>query len=163
MSTKNKVTFVNKYENYSEKKGKVFKEPSVTDKTKAVDCDIYACIEKYGIGTLTRKTQATEYLYGDMTNVPKTLDEAIRQREKLDNYFKAQPARVRKQFGDSPEEFYQKFKAGEFNDFIQTGVLNEEIAARYLEEINKNEQPTTLAQETTNSENIPSDTNQGNN
>jgi len=162
MSTKPK--FKNKYENYSEKKGTVNNEPSVTDKSLAQDVDIYACIEKYGIGTLMRKTQANEYLYADTTTKPKNLHEALQQRKQLDEYFKQQPASVRKQFGDSAEEFIYKFQNGDFNEMISTGILSEELAQRYMEEMT-NEQTATKPLEETNSttENLPSDTNQGNN
>lgn len=157
----NKITFVNKYENYKERKGTVNKQESVCDKSKAVDVDIYACIEKYGITSLARQTQANEYLYEDITNKPKDLHEALEMRKRLNEYFENQPARVRKQFGDNADIFIEKFQRGDFNDMIKTGVLSNELANRYLEEMKTNEQTntTTLEQPTTNSENISTNTN----
>lgn len=138
-----KKKFVNKYENYKKRVGTICKENSKTNQSSAEDCDIYKCIEKYGIQALMRKTEATELFYDDLRNRPKTLDEAMRLQKNLTEYFKQQPAKVRKSFGDNPQEFYHKYRKGDFNNFIKQGILNDELAKCYLpeqkeEKINEN-------------------------
>lgn len=122
-----KVKFKNKFEEYKEKKGTVQKGESMTDQSQAEDCDIYACLKKYGITTLVNQTQAKEFMYLDNTNRNMTLDEAVRVKKQMEEYFKQQPARVRKVFGDNVDMFIEKYKAGQFDDFLSTGVLNEEM------------------------------------
>lgn len=120
-----KVKLVNKYDTYIQKEGIYGIGESMTDKSQAEESDIYKCIEKYGIATMMRQSMAKEPLYLDNTT-KMDLADAVRMRETMDEYFAQLPARVRKTFGDNSEIFYQKYKAGDFNDFLNTGVLTEE-------------------------------------
>lgn len=132
----------NKYENYKESKGTVSTQESATDRTNAADVDIYKCIEKYGIDSLMRKSMAQEELFLDCTATSNlTLDEAIRQREQMDEYFTQLPARVRKLFGDNSQIFFERYKNGEFDDFLQTGTLSsEQVSILQKEELNRNQE-----------------------
>lgn len=110
-----------KFECYRPTKGTYEKGESLTNQSSAEETDIYRCIAKYGATQLINKTMASEFLYLDNTNRNLTLDEAIRQREQLTDYFLNQmPARARKIFGDSPEQFVEKFKAGELDNSTDT-------------------------------------------
>lgn len=116
----------NKYEEYREKEGHTQIGESLTNQSQAEDADINKCIEKYGIQSLIAQTMASEPLYLDNTNRNMTLDEAVRQRQQMDEYFAKLPAKARKQFGDSSEIFYQKYKTGEFDDMLTYGILSKE-------------------------------------
>lgn len=120
------MKLVNKYDTYKRKEGIYNVGESKTDKSQAEDSDIYNCIKKYGINSLIRQTQASEPLYLDNTTRNMTVADAVRMREQMDDYFDQLPAGIRKMFGDSTEVFYQKYKAGEFNDFLETGILTDE-------------------------------------
>ena len=120
-----KVKFTNKYETYKRKEGIYGEGISMTDKSQAEEADIYKCIEKYGIATMMRQSMAQEPIYLDNTK-KMTLQEAVNMRKYMDEYFEQLPARCRKVFGDDPETFYQKYKSGDFNDFLNTGVMTEE-------------------------------------
>lgn len=120
-----KVKLVNKYEQYKQHEGTYQKGESKTDKSQAQDTEIYNCIEKYGIQSLMRQSQAKEPMYLDNTQ-NMTLDEAVRTRYQMDEYFKQMPARARKVFGDNPDVFYEKYKRGEYDNFLETGALTQE-------------------------------------
>lgn len=128
-----KIKFKTRFTTTGEKEGTTFTEESLTDQSQAEDVDIYQCLKKYGITTLVNKTQATELLYGDYKNPNFTLDEAVRARGELEEYFLQQPARVRKMFGDNPDRFIEKYKMGEFNEMLEAGIVNEEIIKAYKE------------------------------
>ena len=155
-----KIKIKNKFEEMKPRKGTVQKGESMTDQSQAADADIYECLKKYGISTLVNKTQATEFLYLDNTNRNMTLDEAVRMRKDMEEYFKQQPARVRKTFGDSVDMFIEKYKNHEFDEFLSTGVLNDELVAKLTEkETTTNEK---LEENTTSVESVPTDINKGN-
>ena len=122
-----KIKLKNKYEEYKERMGTITKGESMTDQSQREETDIYACLSKYGASTLVNKTMAQEYLYLDNTNANMTLDEAVRIRKEMTDYFEQLPARVRKTFGDKADIFIEKYKQGEFTDFIATGVLSNEM------------------------------------
>lgn len=152
-----KYKLKNKFQEYKTREGTKALGESMTDQSQREECDIYTCIKKYGISTLVNKTQATEFLYLDNTNRNMTLDEAVRVRKDMEEYFKQQPARVRKVFGDNVDMFIEKYKQGEFTDFLTTGVLNDELVEQL-----KGEQNEELAKNPISTESIPTDINQGN-
>lgn len=133
-SKKTKIILKNIFEEEREKQGTIDDGESLTDQSQAEDTDIYVCLRKYGIQTLVNQTQAKEYLYLDNTNRNMTLDEAVRRRQELNEYFLQQPARVRKVFGDDVNQFIEKYNRGDFEDFKTTGILNEEIITQITEE-----------------------------
>lgn len=122
-----KLKIKKKYDEYKTREGTKTIGDSMTDDSQRMECDIYACLDKYGATTLINQTQAKEFLYLDNTNRDMTLDEAVRIDNYMREYFDELPARVRKQFGDKAEVFIEKYKRGEFNDFISTGVLSEQM------------------------------------
>lgn len=129
-----KIKLKNKYAEYKEREGTKTVGDSMTDQSQQEECDIYSCLKKYGITTLVNKTQAQEFMYLDNTNRNLTLDEAVRQRNQMNEYFKQQPARVRKIFGDNVDNFIEKYKAGQFDEMLQTGILNEEMVRQLTPE-----------------------------
>lgn len=152
-----KYKLKNKFNEYKTREGTKALGESMTDQSQREECDIYTCLKKYGISTLVNKTKATEFLYLDNTNRNMTLDEAVRVRKDMEEYFKQQPARVRKVFGDNVDMFIEKYKQGEFTDFLTTGVLNDELVEQL-----KGEQNEELAKNPISNESIPTDINQGN-
>lgn len=122
-----KVKLKNKFTECKTREGTIQKGESMTDQSQAEECDIYQCLKKYGISTLVNKTQATDFMYLDNTNRDMTLDEAVRMRKEMEEYFKQQPARVRKVFGDNVDMFIEKYKNNEFEDFINTGIMSQEM------------------------------------
>lgn len=153
-----KYKLKNKFNEYKTREGTKALGESMTDQSQREECDIYTCLKKYGISTLVNKTKATEFLYLDNTNRNMSLDEAVRMRRDMEDYFKQQPARVRKQFNDNVDMFIEKYKKGDFTDFIATGVLNEELVEQ-MKGIFKNEE---LEENTISTESVPTDINQGN-
>lgn len=130
-----KVKIKNKYEEYKTREGTLAKGESMTDQSQREETDIYTCLNKYGMSALVNKTIAKEYLYLDNTNKNLTLDEAVRIRKEMTDYFEQLPARVRKTFGDKADIFIEKYKQGEFTDFIATGVLSEEMVQELTPEV----------------------------
>lgn len=122
-----KVKIKNVYNEMKPREGTKQIGESMTDQSQAEETDIYSCLKKYGITSLVNKTQAQEFLYLDNTNRNMTLDEAVRQRKELEEYFKQQPARVRKVFGDNVDMFIEKYNNHQFDEFLQTGILNEQM------------------------------------
>lgn len=151
-----KYKLKNKFNEYKTREGTKALGESMTDQSQREECDIYTCLKKYGISTLVNKTMASEFMYLDNTNRNMTLDEAVRVRKDMEEYFKQQPARVRKVFGDEVDMFIEKYKAGEFNEFLETGVLNEELVNQLKGD--NNEQ---MAENPISTESIPTDINQG--
>ncbi len=152
-----KYKLKNKFNEYKTREGTKALGESMTDQSQREECDIYTCLKKYGISTLVNKTQATEFLYLDNTNRNMTLDEAVRVRKDMEEYFKQQPARVRKVFGDNVDMFIEKYKAGEFNEFLETGVLNEELVNQLKGDNNEQMEENPIS-----TESIPTDINQRN-
>ena len=128
-----------KFEQYDTtlRQGTVQKGESMTDQSQREETDIYACLSKYGASALVNKTQAQEFLYLDNTNRDMTLDEAVRMRKEMSDYFDQLPARVRKTFGDKADIFIEKYKKGEFTDFLATGVLSEDMVQALTPEVSK--------------------------
>lgn len=153
-----KYKLVKKFENYKEREGTKNVGESLTDQSQTEECDIYACLKKYGITTLVNKTKAEEFMYLDNTNRNLSLDEAVRMRKSMEEYFYQQPARVRKVFGDSVDMFIEKYKNNEFGDFLTTGVLNEQMVA----ELTKGDENVKMEQNLHNTQGIPTDINKGN-
>ena len=124
-----KITLKTKYDQYGAKEGVWQEGESMTDTSQAEDSEIYSCIEKYGIQSLMRQSKANEeYLNYRDNREDMTLDEAVRYKEEMGEYFKQMPARARKVFGDNPDIFYEKYKRGEFDQLMETGAMTPEQA-----------------------------------
>lgn len=121
------MKFKNKFENYCEHAGTTTTGESLTDQSQAAEADIYKCIEKYGVTTLMRQSMAKEHMYLDNTaTMGLSPDDVLRQKEQMAEYFDTMPARARKVFGDNIDVFQEKYRNGEFDDFINTGALSKE-------------------------------------
>lgn len=123
-----KVKLKTKYDTYHRKEGTYNIGDSLTDKSQYEDSDIKCCLRKYGMSTLLNQTMAKEPLYIDNRYRDLNVADAIRLKEELKTYYEQLPAIVRKQFGDNVDMFYEKFRAGDFNEMIATGILTEEYA-----------------------------------
>lgn len=132
------IKLKNKYACYRKRddEGTFFKEESKTDRSQAEDSQIKSCIEKYGMAGLLAQAKAKEPIYCDMTKAV-TIENALSIRKEVNDYFANMPAKARKQFGDNPELFYEKYKRGEFKDFIEVGAMTDELADYYTKELRK--------------------------
>lgn len=101
---------------------------SMTDITLQMDTDVYALIDKYGIKSLMQKTKPEHELFIDTTILPKnmTLAEAVRLKNNFTEYFEQAPATFRKLFKDNPDNFYEAYRAGEYNTLLTSGALTKE-------------------------------------
>lgn len=134
------MKIVNKYETYKQNYGEMTenKSPSLTNKTRAAQTEIKNIVEQYGMEGLVAKWEASEPFYADMTEAV-TVENALELRQMANDYFENLPARARKVFGDNPDLFYEKYKQGDFDGFIKTGVLTEEMADYYTSKLRKRE------------------------
>lgn len=105
-------------------------EESATNKTRAQEIEIKNIVQMYGMESLIAKWQASEPFYTDMRDVV-TTQNALELRQAANEYFENLPARARKIFGDNPDIFYEKFRNGEFEGFIENGILTEELQDHY--------------------------------
>lgn len=114
-------------------------EDSMTDITMQADTDIYALIDKYGIKSLLQKTKPEHELFIDTTIIPKnmTLAEAINIKNNFTEYFENAPATFRKLFKDNPDNFYEAYRAGEYDTLIKSGALTENQVRIQKEQIKK--------------------------
>lgn len=154
-----KIKMKKKFDEMKQKQGTIQEGESMTDQSQAEDCDVYACLKKYGIQTLVNQTMAKEPLFLDNTYRNMTLDDAIRTRKEMEEYFKQQPARVRKVFGDNVDMFIEKYKRQEFGDFLSTGVLNEELVTQLK---GREENNVKVEESLSGSQGISTDINKGN-
>lgn len=112
-------------------------EQSKCDLSQQADTEIYSLIEKYGIKSIWNKDRPEQELFIDTTILPKnmTLAEAMQLKEEFTTYFKNAPAKFRKLYHDSPDEFYLAYKQGEYERLIYSGALTEEQIAIQKQEI----------------------------
>lgn len=125
-----------RYDEYKQHEGTHTTQESKTDRSQQEEVDIYKVIEKYNATGIIPKTRNEEPMYLDHTGLTGlTLDEVMRQRQQMEEYFYNMPAKVRKIFGDNIDEFVGKYRNGDFNNFIETGALTE----KQIDEIMKDE------------------------
>lgn len=110
------------------RKGTIIKGDSMTVQSSAEDTEIYTMIEKYTTSGIAPKLKNENPLYIDTTVIPQNLDlkEAINLRNEMENYFKNMTALSRKRFGDSFDEFYERYKSGDWKEFTETNVFTQE-------------------------------------
>lgn len=116
-----------KHEQYVEKEGtynKMENEDDKANQSRVEECDLRLMIEKYGVLPFEVLNQAKENLYLDMRGDSMTLNEKIMERQKVDDYFEALPALVRKNYNDSKEEFYQTIMSGDLEKLALDGVFS---------------------------------------
>lgn len=133
------MKMVDKYSLYNqdeERISRLKKNDLVTNQDRAAQTEVKQIVNTYGMDSLTTKWEAAEPFYCDMQEAV-TLENALKLKEEANEYFANMPARARKVFGDNPDIFYQKFMQGEFEDFIKTGALNEELELHYISKLNR--------------------------
>lgn len=127
-----KTKFKTYYDVIGEKEGTTFTDESLTNQDSEKETNINCMLQKYGMSELVRRTTAKEELaqYVDLSNVAeiKTLDEVIKMRNQMTEYYKQLPSFLRKKFGDNEDIFIEKFEKGEFDDFINGEIITKEIA-----------------------------------
>lgn len=118
-----------KMKNYIESEGTYHFMADECDKanqTRADETDIKLVIEKYGILPLEMLNKASENLYLNNLGENMTLNERLKEKEKIDTYFQSLPAAVRKQFNDNPEILYQSIMTGEYDKLLNNNILSED-------------------------------------
>lgn len=115
------------YERIGKHNGTEFKMPSLANQDSEKECNINCMIEKYGLKSLLLKNKPEEQYYVDMTLYEgKSLNDIIELKEDMENYFYKMPAKVRKEFNDDFDKFYEGFRKGDFDKFINNGILTDE-------------------------------------
>lgn len=99
---------------------------------------VYNILERFNNGDIEALNKARG-IYGDFTNMPKTLAEAQQQLINAENTFNDLPIDVRKEFNYSTSEFLASMANGQF----------EQIMSKYIKEkVQAIEQPTAQPTET---------------
>lgn len=134
-----KVKLKNKWECYKETEGTTNKMIDSADKAnqeRLEETDIKIMIEKYGILPFELLNQAKENLYLDFRGDSMTLNEKLKLKEQVDDYFEQLPANVRKNYNDNKQLFYEQIITGEFEQLIKDNVFTQEQAENYKNTIN---------------------------
>ena len=137
-----KPIFKNVYEEMKEKEGtynKMINENDRANQERAEETEIKKIIEKYGVLPFELVNSVKEPLYIDMRGDTLTLNEKLKQKREIDEYFENMPAIIRKSYKDDKELFYQKILSGEFNQLINDGILTEEHAKELKSQLNEKE------------------------
>lgn len=100
-------------------------EGDKANQDRALECDIKAVIEKYGIMPIELLNKAKEPLFIDNLDIEGNLNERIQQRNRMDDYFDTLPASVRKQFNDDKNTFYASVVTGNYDKMIENGILEQ--------------------------------------
>ena len=137
--TEQKFKVKSRWDSFKEQEGTVdndiYRDVPHVNLADQEDSDIYKMIEKYNCAGIVPKRRNETPMYLDMTGITGlTLDEAIRQRKQMEEYYVNMPSKVRKIFGDDFNTFYTKYKQGDFNNLIETGVLTKEQADKIMED-----------------------------
>lgn len=142
--------FKRKSDLYNESAGTINKMENCGDKAnqeRALECDIKAVIEKYGIMPIELLNRAKEPLFIDNLDIEGNLNEKIQERNKIDDYFDTLPAKVRKEFQDNKNVFYSSIITGQYDKLIDNGVLErnqtEELELKRTEKSRKINELTT--------------------
>lgn len=123
------VKLKNKYECYCETEGtynKMIDEADKANQERAEECDLRIMIEKYGIMPFELLNQAKENLYLDMRGESMTINEKLKMKEQVDDYFEQLPAKIRKNYKDNKNLFYEQIITGEFEQMLSDGIFNEQ-------------------------------------
>ena len=137
------VKLKNKWECYKETEGTTNKMVDSADKAnqeRLEETDIKIMIEKYGILPFELLNQAKENLYLDFRGENMTINERLKLKEQVDDYFEQLPANVRKNYDDDKQLFYEQIVTGEFEQLIKDNVFTQEQADNYASTINSTKQ-----------------------
>lgn len=125
-----------KYDLYKEKEGtrhQMIDESDKANQARAEETDIRLMIQKYGIMPFEMMNQAKENLYLDMRGESMTINEKLKMKQQVDDYFNQLPANVRKNYADNKELFYEQIITGEFEQLIKDNVFTEQQANNYAQ------------------------------
>lgn len=132
--------FVNKYENYTQKKGTMNikqTEEDCANQSHAEKCDIKTAILKYGM-IPPELIEPKEKLY--LTNIDEqlTLNERLQRDEYFTDYFYNMPAKIRKEYHDNPQEFITDILINKnLEKARKHGIIDQEIYDNYIEQKNE--------------------------
>lgn len=139
--------FVNKFENYKEKKGTVNKMENEDDKANqshAEKTDIKLAIRKYGM-IPPEMIEPNEKLYLANIDENLTLNERMKRQEYMTEYFYKMPAKLRKEYHDNAQEFITDVIMNKnLEKCKQHGIITQEVYDNYMEIVNTRK----LAEET---------------
>lgn len=83
----------------------------------ADSCDIHLILDRYMKGDVEIINQVSA-IYGDVTQMPKTLAEAYKKIVEGENYFAKLPIDIKNHFNNNPGEFFASIGTPEFDEFI---------------------------------------------
>lgn len=137
------VKLKRKFECFKEKEGttnKMIDDEDKANQSRAEETDIKLMFEKYGIMTYAMLDKAKENLYLDMRGENLTLNERLKQKQEIDEYFETLPAKVRKNYKDNKQLFYEQIMSGDYSQLIEDNILTQEQAKNYSTIINKDKE-----------------------
>ena len=133
----------NKWECYKETEGTTNKMIDSADKAnqeRLEETVIKIMIEKFGILPFELLNQAKENLYLDFRGENMTINERLKLKEQVDDYFEQLPANVRKNYDDNKQLFYEQIITGEFEQLVKDNIFTQEQAENYTNTINSTKQ-----------------------
>ena len=125
------MKFVNKYENYRTREGTYNIKASPDDmanQENAMYTSVKKMIQKYGILPKSTQTTPNEQLYIDNTYNDMTINEKLKFRRDLNDYFNELPPQLRKKFQDNPNDFIESVIYKEYDKLVETGIYSQEYA-----------------------------------
>lgn len=118
---------------YHETKGTINVMEKPDDKanqSRAEEVDIKKVIEKYGIIPIEMLNMAKQPLFIDNLGSELSYNERLKQVQEIEDYYDTQlPAKVRKAFGDSKDNFYNALITGNYDKFIDFKILEQDQIA----------------------------------
>lgn len=125
--------FKRKSECYRESAGTINVMERPDDKanqSRAEEVDIKKVIEKYGIMPIEMLNIAKQPLFIDNLGSELPYNERLKQVQEIEDYYDTQlPAKVRKAFGDSKDNFYNALITGNYENFIDFKILEQDQIA----------------------------------
>lgn len=135
-----KRKFFTWYDTLEPKEGTIHEKETKTNLDSEEDTNINRLIEKYGVEALALKTKPDEELYIDTTLYEgMTLNDIIQEKQRIKEYYEQLPSKVRKTFGDNYDNFFEKLRKGDLDEFINNGILSEDTKNAILETIQNKE------------------------
>lgn len=125
-----KPKFKTFYDTIVEKEGTTFTDESLTNQDSEKEVNIHKVIERYGIKALMEKNKPEEEMYIDLNFYEEMdLNSILEYRKKTEEYYNQLPAKIRKEFGDDYNEFWQRYTDGKLDNFVEKGIISEESVA----------------------------------
>lgn len=120
--------------------GTINKMTDMSDKAnqeQAEEVTLRTIIKKYGIIPRDLLEAVEEPLYLDMRGDSMTLNEKLKEKSKIDDYFRNLPAKVRKEFKDSTEFFYETTQSETLEKLEELGIFTHEHITDVLNKRNE--------------------------